>query len=173
MLSHYQNGLMILILKIIMKNKIYFATKNDVPWMMNLSHQKRLEYSYHQPNFWKMSRDSNKIQHDYFLEQIHKEEILAICYQDNLGFVIGEIISPPGVYDAGLTLKIDDFCVRSGDLWHSVGLELIEEIKFLAKNKGVKQVLVVSGAHDKLKNDFLVSQKLGVASQWFVGDSSK
>ena len=103
-----------------MKNKIYFATKDYVPWMVNLSYEKRLEYSYHQPNFWKISKDSNRVQYDYFLEQICKKQILAICYQDNMGFVIGEIISPSGVYDAGLTLKIDDFLLNLaiyGILW--------------------------------------------------------
>ncbi len=64
--------------------------------------------------------------------------------QEILGFVIGKLISAPGVYNPGdLTLIIDDFCVRSENLWLSVGLELTHAIKFAAKNKGAVQVVVV------------------------------
>jgi len=87
-----------------------------------------------------------------------------------LGFIIGKLIPAPEVYNpGGLTLMIDDFCVRSENLWQSVGHRLIEETKAAAKSRGATQILVVCGAHDLPKRKFLSEQNLQVASEWFVG----
>jgi len=39
--------------------KIYKATASDIAWMVELSHQKRLNYSKAQENFWKMATTSD------------------------------------------------------------------------------------------------------------------
>ena len=64
---------------------------------------------------------------------------------------------------------IDDFCVKSADLWMSVGLQLLSEIKSQAKEKGAKQVLVVCGDFDSAKYQLLKKMNLSVASKWYVG----
>jgi len=85
------------------------------------------------------------------------------------GFVIGRLIKAPEVYDpGGLTLMIDDFCVTDNK-WDEIASGLIAEIKILAKEKGASQILVVSGAWDITKKDFLTKIGLSVASEWFVG----
>lgn len=94
--------------------KIFPATKQDIAWMVDLTTSKRLA------------------------EVIKKENLITLCAKDRGGFVIGKIIFPPEVYDAGPTLMIDDFCVKSSDLWLSVGLKLLNEIMSQAKLKGVK-----------------------------------
>lgn len=67
------------------------------------------------------------------------------------------------------TLMIDDFCVKSKNLWQSVGTRLIATVKAAAKDKGVTQTLVVCGAHDHPKRKFLSEQNLQVTSEWFIG----
>lgn len=62
-----------------------------------------------------------------------------------------------------------DFCVKSENLWQSVGHELIEETKAAAKVKGASQIIVVCGAHDLPKRKFLNEQNLQVVSEWFIG----
>ena len=158
-------------IKVLLK-PVYFirhAIKQDVSWMVDLSHLKRFDYEKHQKQFWKMAKNSDEIQRKYFVEELKRENVIALCATDLSGFVIGKLISPPEVYDAGLTLMIDDFCVKSADLWMSVGLQLLSEIKSQAKEKGAKQVLVVCGDFDSAKYQLLKKMNLSVASKWYVG----
>jgi hypothetical protein len=145
------------------------ATKQDISWMVDLSHAKRIEYEKHQKQFWKMTKNSDEIQTKWFEEELKKENVIALCAKDQSGFVIGKLISPPEVYDAGLTLMIDDFCVRSADLWMNIGAELLGEIKSESKIKGAKQVLVVCGDFDSAKYQLLEKLNLSVASRWYAG----
>lgn len=148
---------------------IYVATSSDLEWMVNLSYQKRLQYSIAQPNFWKMAENSNDIQYKYFEEELKNNNIIALCYENKQGFIIGKIITPPEVYDAGLTLMVDDFCVKFSDLWMTIGKKLLQECTDIAKDKGAKQVLVVCGDHDIEKYKLLEDMKLMVASRWYTG----
>ena len=115
------------------------------------------------------TKNSNEIQKRWFEEELEKENVIALCTKDQSGFVIGKLISPPEVYDAGLTLMIDDFCVKSPDLWMKVGMELLNEVKEKSKIKGAKQVLVVCGDFDSAKYQLLEKLNLNVASRWCVG----
>ena len=38
-----------------------------------------------------MADESDLIQKNYFLEEIVKNEIIALCYENNLGFLIGKL----------------------------------------------------------------------------------
>jgi hypothetical protein len=61
-------------------------------------------------------------------EQGSKQEILE--------FIIGELMPVPEVYNpGGLTLMVDDFCVKSENLWQTVGGPLIEAIDSISKAK--------------------------------------
>jgi hypothetical protein len=53
--------------------------------------------------------------------------------------------------------------------WPVVGTKLIHEIKSRAKEKGAVQIVVVSGAHDEPKCQFLKRYNLSLASEWYVG----
>ena len=136
--------------------------------MMNLSYAKRLDYSKIQPHFWKMSENSNEVQSQFFNEEIAKDDVISLCNANNLGFIIGKLIHPPEVYDAGLTLMIDDFCVKTHNLWISVGKELLEGCIKISKDRGAKQVLVVCGNHDTHKNSLLTQMNLLPASTWYT-----
>ncbi|MFP3012499.1 MAG: hypothetical protein ACEY3D_06125 [Rickettsia sp.] len=63
---------------------------------------------------------------------------------------------------------IDDFCVETENDWSFIGEQLIEKIKPRAKSKGASQILVVCGAHDEPKRQFLRELGLNVASEWYI-----
>jgi len=147
------------------------ATTTDIREMVELSYQKRRDYERAQPQFWKYADGAEKIQEDWFVELLDKDDhIMLVAKSEGVisGFVIGRIIPCPEVYEAGLTLMIDDFCVSSSDLWESVGKKLIEEIKICSKKKGAQQILIVCGAHDQPKKEFLKNINLSIASEWYV-----
>ncbi len=149
------------------RNMVRFTTQEDINWMVNLSYLKRLEYSKVQPHFWKIAKNSNDVQSQYFNEEIIKDDVISLCNTDKLGFIFGKLITPPEVYDAGLTLMIDDFCVKTYDLWNTVGRDLLEECIKISKSMSAKQVLVVSGCHDTYKNDLLAQMNLLTTSIWY------
>ena len=149
------------------------ATKADVNWMVELSHQKRLAYSKAQPNFWKMAKNSDEIQKKYCTKELKNDDVIALVYEEKQGFIIGKLVTPPEVYDAGLTLMIDDFCVKSEDLWMTIGKKLLDECEKKAKNIGAKkkkvcQILVVCGDHDMQKFSLLETINMKVASRWYT-----
>jgi len=145
------------------------AKKSDISWMVKLSHKKRESYSKIQKQFWKMAKNSDEIQRKWFEELLEKQDTIALVSDNKEGFVIGRIVTPPEVYDAGLTLMIDDFCVSDESLWTSTGKDLVNEIKKLAKTQMVSQILVVCGAHDSHKKSLLKQVGLATASEWYVG----
>lgn len=158
--------------------KFSLAQINDIPWMVDLSEIKRSDYQKYQPNFWKKNPNSFSIQSKYFEELLVDQNIIALVLVDKSGFVIGRIITPPSVYDAGLTLMIDDFCVSDNDQnnsnpnnsnpWLDHGQILLDEIIKIAKTRKVKQILVVSGNHDQNKTEFLKKNNLTIASLWLT-----
>lgn len=155
---------------------IHSSQLSDIEAMVSLSKAKRLAYEKAQPQFWCYAGESgDNSQRQWFKELLETENYLMFTAksvtQEILGFVIGKLISAPGVYNpGGLTLIIDDFCVRSENLWPSVGLELTHAIKSAAKNKGAVQVVVVCGSCDHPQLKFLSKQNLSIASKWFEGE---
>lgn len=148
---------------------------SDISAMVSLSKAKRLAYEKAQTQFWRYAgEEGDKTQGQWFTELLEDENHVMFTAeneaQEILGFIIGKVMPAPEVYNpGGLTLMIDDFCVKSKNLWQSVGARLIEETKAAAKDKGATQTLVVCGAHDHPKRKFLSEQNLQVASEWFVG----
>ena len=136
--------------------------------MVKLSHQKRLAYSKEQPNFWKMAENSDEIQKKYFEKELKNDDVIVLIYEEKQGFIIGKLVTPPEVYDAGLTLMIDDFCIKSGDLWMTIGKELLDECQKRAKNMGAKQILIVFGDHDMQKFSLLETMNMNIASRWYT-----
>ncbi len=63
---------------------------------------------------------------------------------------------------------IDDFCVKSPDLWQDVGRKLLDEIIYQAKQRNVKQIVVVCGDHDFKKAGLLEKYNLSIASRFYT-----
>lgn len=152
--------------------KIRKATKSDIEAMVALSHIKRKAYEQAQPQFWKYAAGAEIVQSRWFTDLLTRDDhILLVAEASSIkGFIIGRLCPAPEVYDpGGLTLMIDDFCVQNSD-WEKIGSALIDAIKSLGKENGAVQILVVSGAHDKEKLDFLIAKGLSCASHWYVGE---
>lgn len=145
----------------------------DINSMVALSHQKRLLYEKAEPQFWRYAKGAEDVQSQWFEELLKKDDyilLLAELKEDIVGFIIGQIIKAPDVYDPpGLTLMVDDFCV-SAPLWNEVGYQLFNKIKLLAKIKEARQIVVVNGAHDQFKREFLKNHGLRVVTEWLVGE---
>ncbi|HQY22392.1 MAG TPA: GNAT family N-acetyltransferase [Gammaproteobacteria bacterium] len=154
---------------------IRLATSVDIEHMVAMSYQKRRDYEKAQPQFWKWAGvDAEVLQAKWFSELIARDEHVILVATDSnekiMGFIIGRLMPAPAVYNpGGLTLMIDDYCIENEHLWGSVGIKLINEIKVIAKAKQAVQILVVCGAHDKVKSQFLKNRGLAVASEWHVG----
>jgi len=157
-----------------MQYSIRPGTLDDVTAMVSLSYQKRRDYEKAQPQFWKYAEHAEETQSKWFKELLKQDDCLVLVTEENhevVGFIIGHIIKAPEVYNpGGLTLMIDDFCVKTPQLWNTVGKQLISEIKRLAKDKNASQILTVCGAHDGPKQKLLKNLGLTVASQWYVGN---
>lgn len=153
-------------------NSIRFANSDDIDAMVALSYTKRRAYEKVQPQFWRYKEGAEKLQAKWFKELLLLDDyIMLIAESENkiIGFIIGKIIEAPEVYNPkGLTLMVDDFCVKTDNDWFSVGNKLVEEIKARAKVKNASQILVVCGGHDKPKRLFLKSIGLNIASEWYV-----
>ena len=151
------------------------ASISDIEIMVSLSKTKRLEYEKAQPLFWRYAGESGDTSQKEWCKELlnHKDYVMFTAEDEHqviIGFIIGRLVPAPEVYNPdGLTLMIDDFCVESGDLWESVGPQLVDAIKKEGKANGAAQILVVCGAHDTPKRQFLMNQNLSIASEWFVG----
>lgn len=154
---------------------VRLATSVDIEQMVAMSYQKRRDYEKAQPQFWKWAGvDAEALQAKWFAELITRDDHVILVATEShekiMGFIIGRLMPAPAVYNpGGLTLMIDDYCIENERLWGSVGIKLINEIKIVAKAKKVVQILVVCGAHDKAKSQFLKNRGLVVASEWYVG----
>jgi hypothetical protein len=155
------------------------ATEIDIPFCVDLSHDKRIAYEKVQPQFWKYAGPSaESSQNQWFIELLKLEDYIVLVAEQDLdqgdkivGFVIGRLVPAPEVYNpGGLTLMIDDFCVAQEDLWGSVGKRLIDEIRVISVSKGAAQIYMVSGAHDIKKRNFIQNIGLTIASEWYVGN---
>lgn len=150
------------------------ATQQDIDLMVDLSRIKRLDYEKAQPQFWRYAPQAEEIQSKWFEELLARDDhilLVAESEKEIAGFIIGRVIEAPEVYNpGGLTLMIDDFCIRLFGQWESIGSKLLAELQATAKLKCATQTLVVCGAHDEPKREFLRKCGLGVASEWYVGE---
>lgn len=150
------------------------AYATDINVMVNLSKQKRLNYEKAQPKFWKYAPDAEQQQNKWFHSLLNEKNHLLLIAEVNkhiTGFIIGRLKEAPEVYrPGGLTLEIDDFCVESSNQWEEVGPALMQQLKLQAKARGAVQFIVVCGAHDIAKSEFLKNNHAIIASEWYVGD---
>ncbi len=152
---------------------IRFATSADVSAMVALSDQERRAYEHAQPKFWRRAENANEKQAKFFQWLLFRGIHLLLVAEANhkvIGFVIGQVIAAPHVYEPkGMTLKIDDFCVENPTLWNTIGQQLLDELKIHARQDRVIQTLIVCGQHDEPKKEFLQTMNLSVVSEWYVG----
>ena len=155
-----------------MNGAIRYAQLIDIPYMVELSEQKRLQYQSYQPTFWRKAKNSRQVQLPYLEELVSKENIIALVYEQDgqiKGFVIAMLHSAPPVYEPeGTTCTIDDFCVANQEDWSTVGTALLREVDCKAKDQGAVQIVVVCGHLDQAKREMLALESFTIASEWYV-----
>jgi len=144
----------------------------DVAAITRLIEQRRDEYQVQAPVFWKKSAKSavwTKGYYRFLLLTRRATVIVAEEFGTITGFLIAMRARVPPVFDPGPTIFIDDFCVASPDRWADTGGALIRHLRAIAKERGWRQIIVVSGTADAPKNDFLSSIALSETSSWWTG----
>ncbi|MBY0501614.1 MAG: GNAT family N-acetyltransferase [Alphaproteobacteria bacterium] len=148
------------------------VTTADIISMVSLSDQKRRIYEKAQPQFWHRAEKANETQSQWFKELLSQEDHILLIAEANrqiLGFIIGELKRAPEVYDpGGLTLMIDDFCVKDQELWATIGKKLLLDLQQQAKQRGAIQILIVCGHHDVSKRQFLKKENFILTAEWYV-----
>ncbi len=149
------------------------ATDFDIPRIVELCEQKRIEYQEYSPIFWMKASNSSEVHLEYLKELIKSDDVFfLVAEQEDAveGFVIGTIASPPPVYGSGgKVCLVDDYNVSSPELWNTVGKALLESAWQKALKREAKVMIVVCGQRDVPKRSMLQGSSLEVASEWFVG----
>lgn len=149
------------------------ATRHDLPAIADLIQDKRVQYEPYQPTFWRIAPQAVE-KHLPFLETMLTDpRTIALVSEEGTmvqGFVIARIVDAPAVYDpGGPTCVIDDFWVRDGSDWDSIGPALLNEASRRAQSEfKASQVLVVCGHQDLTKRAMLKGQAFTIASEWYV-----
>ena len=141
------------------------ATESDIPRIVELSQQKRLEYARYQPVFWRPAADAEQRQLGFFrLLQQERDNILLVSEGTNEaldGFIIALPRTTLPMTDPALRvphgLHIDDYTVEHPELWDTVGRDLLAAaIKTHQDRIGTAPVInVLSGTHDRAKRKLL------------------
>ncbi len=153
-----------------MEHHIRKALPADVAAMVNLSEQKRIQYSAYQPHFWSKAPDSWERQAAFLPHLLSRENVIAFVHETDSavdGFVIASLVPSPPVYAGGLTCSIDDFCVTGAD-WAGTGKALLDAAVQAAKERGAAQCVVVCGHLDQPKREMLSSLGYSIASEWWT-----
>ncbi|AIE87693.1 hypothetical protein [Fimbriimonas ginsengisoli] len=144
----------------------------DLPQMVQLSHEYRLQLSTFQPTMWRMSEDGDRIQIDYFghlLQQGNVAAVVAMKSDRVAAFAIGSLVPAPPVYaPGGLTFLIDDFAIAENESWDTLGQQVLSEMILLATARGAVQAVVICPNLLEDKRLALSSSGFTVASEWWV-----
>ncbi|HEY3368818.1 MAG TPA: hypothetical protein VGK74_27490 [Symbiobacteriaceae bacterium] len=155
-----------------MQGNIRRARPADVPFLVELSEQKRLEYEQYQPVFWRRAEDARERQEPFFESQVKSERVIAMVHEHRGvvdGFVIGVLVTAPPVYaPGGYICSIDDYMVADPDDWETIGAVLLKEVCREARRRGAVLVNVVSGHEDGTKRAMLAEAGFTIASEWHV-----
>jgi hypothetical protein len=153
------------------------ARPDDIPAMVALSEQKRIQYQEYQPLFWRKAADSKEKQLPFFERLVASEQTIVLVHEQvGLvdGFVIAALVDAPPVYDpGGKTCLIDDFAVADAAIWETAGAALLAEACREGKARGAVQSVVVCGHRDEPKRAMLAAAGLSIASEWYVGALSE
>ncbi len=150
------------------------AQVTDVPVLVELAEQRRLQYQEYQPRFWRKAVDSQQKQVPFFEHLLGRNDVMALVYEraGNIeGFILADLVPAPPVYDpGGPTCRVDDYCLAHGCTWESVGEPLLVAVLQEAKGRGAAQAVVVCGHMDRPKREMLAAMGFTIASEWYVKD---
>jgi|GEM_PF-1126755 len=152
------------------------ASLDDVPAIIALCEQRRLQYQQYQPTFWRKATDSAEKQTPYIAKLIEEQKQIILVhrtYNKVDGFIIADPNASSALYDrGGPSCGVDDFRVGN-DLYQSVGARLLYEAVTEAKSRGAVYTQVVCGDADLSKRTMLEGMGFNLGHEWFVRDIAK
>lgn len=153
---------------------IRIATDADLEQILDLAEAKRLQYEQYQPRFHHPAENAKDIHRPYLQNLLHRENTIVLVDEaDGVinGFIVAQTGPAPPVYDpGGLAAGVDDFVVRSPDLWATIGRALLDEVRRQVKAQGAAEIIVICGPRDQPKRDMLTEAGLTVATELLVGE---
>lgn len=148
------------------------ATPADAVAMVDLSEEKRTRYESYQPVFWRKAEGSREKQLPFFEQLVSNERFVALVHESNGvvdGFLIGQIVPAPPVYNpGGPSFYVDDYWVAGGQDWDSAGTALLDAACAIGRERGAAQAVVVCGHLDQPKRSMLYGNGYTIASEWYV-----
>ncbi len=155
-------------------NPLRVATQDDVDVVADLTRGKRLQDEHYQPIFWRVAPSARDNHRGFLAKVLANERTIAWIWEETpgavQGFIIANIIAAPPVYEpGGPTCMVDDYWIRGGERWETIGQALLDAVCVRARSEfGAAQVLVVCGHRDTAKRTMLREQGLEIASEWYV-----
>lgn len=155
-------------------NPLRVATQDDVDVIADLIQEKRRQYENYQPIFWRVAPSARDNHLGFLAKVVANEQTIALVWEEAPGtvegFIIANIIAAPPVYaPGGPTCMVDDYWVRGGERWETIGQALLDAVCVRARSEfGATQVLVACGHQDTAKRTMLRDQGLEIASEWYV-----
>ncbi len=148
------------------------AGQNDVAVCAEMVEARRDLYQTFEPRFWNKAPNSRALTIRWFTHLFGDDKVVKLVSEDAsgiLGFLIATNFPAPPVFDpGGPNALIDDFYVRSDDLWLTVGAALLEAARTALKERGFAQIVVVGVDRDEAKNALLRRGDLSLASNWWT-----
>jgi hypothetical protein len=96
--------------------------------MVNLAAVKLDQYHEYSPVFWCPAAGAHEAHHSFFEKLVASGDSICLVHDADgglNGFIIGNVISAPPVYNpGGKVCMIDDFVVSDPALWATVGVAL-------------------------------------------------
>ena len=140
-------------------NGIRPLTAADVPRVLELGEMKRREYAAYSPVFWRLSQTPRETFAPYMQSQIEDAQNVALAHEQD-GKLDGFVLVAHGT--------IDDYAVAAPDLWPTAGAALLQAAGDAARQRGLKNLLVICGHGDTPKRTMLAAQGLTLATDWYV-----
>src|SRR4030081_1787690 len=114
------------------------ASHADIEPMLELAAAQRRQHGIFHPQFHRPAPAAREAQRPYFEELISSDSFIVLVGESPTGavdgFLTGQLMPPPPVYDpGGPGCLVDDFVVRRREDWPTVGRELLEELCSLAR----------------------------------------
>jgi hypothetical protein len=158
-----------------MSTMVRRASSADLEAMLELAEAHRRQYAAFHPQFHRPAQDAREAQRPYFEKLISSDSFIVLIGESPAGavegFLTGQLMPPPPVYDpGGPGCIVDDFAIRRPEDWPTKGRELLEELRSMARERGAVQLIVVCAPEDEPKRAMLAEANLTVVSEWHVGE---
>ncbi|MBJ7600770.1 MAG: hypothetical protein DLM67_15200 [Candidatus Nephthysia bennettiae] len=158
-----------------MSTTVRRASSGDIEAMLELAEAHRRQYAALHPQFHRSAQDAREVQRPYFEKLISSDSFIVLIGESPAGavegFLTGQLMPPPPVYDpGGPGCIVDDFAIRRREDWPTIGRDLLEELRSIARGRGAVQVIVVCAPEDGPKRRMLAEANLAVVSEWHVGE---